>query len=181
VARMVIDEVAEIGIATESLSDYHELVTLPCYEWQHVLVLPLAHPMARKERIHLEDLAAEPLITYHPSFTGRTRIDTAFAHKKLEPRIALEAIDSDVIKTYVRLGLGIGIVAEMAVRDDGSNADLAVRPLGNLFGANLARVAFKRGAYLRNFVYKFAELLSDRLDRNLIAKAMTGHGNDYEL
>jgi LysR family transcriptional regulator, cys regulon transcriptional activator len=181
VARMVLDEVAEIGIATESLSDYPELVTLPCYEWQHVLVLPQSHPMARKERIHLEDLAAEPLITYHPSFTGRTRIDTAFAHKKLEPRIALEAIDSDVIKTYVRLGLGIGIVAEMAVRDDGSNADLVVRPLGNLFGANLARVAFKRGAYLRNFVYKFAELLSDRLDRNLIAKAMSGHGNDYEL
>src|SRR6185369_13941537 len=179
VARMVIDEVAEIGIATESLSDYQELVTLPCYEWQHVLVLP--HALARKERINLEDLAAEPLITYHPSFTGRTRIDSAFAHKKLQPRIALEAIDSDVIKTYVRLGLGIGIVAEMAVRDDGSNTDLAVRPLGNLFGQNLARVAFKRSAYLRNFIYKFAELLSDRLDRNLIAKAMSGHGNDYEL
>jgi LysR family transcriptional regulator, cys regulon transcriptional activator len=181
VARMVIDEVAEIGIATESLSDYQELVTLPCYEWQHVLVMPLAHPLAKKERITLEDLASEPIITYHPSFTGRTRIDGAFAQRKLQPRIALEAIDSDVIKTYVRLGLGIGIVAEMAVRDDGTNNDLAVRPLGHLFGQNLARVAFKRSAYLRNFVYKFAELLSDRLDRNLIAKAMTGHGNDYEL
>jgi LysR family cys regulon transcriptional activator len=181
VARMVIEEVAEIGIATESLSDYQELVTLPCYEWEHVLVLPQGHPMARKERIALEDIAAEPLVTYHPSFTGRTRIDQAFAHKKLEPRIALEAIDSDVIKTYVRLGLGIGIVAEMAVRDDGNNNDLIVRPLGNLFGKNLARVAFKRGAYLRNFVYRFAELLSDRLDRNLIAKAMAGHGADYEL
>jgi LysR family cys regulon transcriptional activator len=181
VARMVLDEVAEIGIATESLSDYPELVTLPCYEWQHVLVLPQGHPLARKERITLEDIAAEPLVTYHPSFTGRTRIDTAFAQRKLTPTIALEAIDSDVIKTYVRLGLGIGIVAEMAVRDDGSNNDLAVRPLGNLFGHNLARVAFKRGAYLRNFVFRFAELLSDRLDRNLIAKAMSGHGNDYEL
>jgi len=181
VARMVIDEVAEIGIATESLSDYQELVTLPCYEWQHMLVLPLDHLLAKKDRIHLEDLAAEPLITYHPSFTGRTRIDTAFAHKKLTPRIALEAIDSDVIKTYVRLGLGIGIVAEMAVRDDGSNTDLAVRPLGHLFGQNLARVAFKRSAYLRNFVFKFAELLSDRLDRNLIAKAMSGQHTDYDL
>jgi LysR family transcriptional regulator, cys regulon transcriptional activator len=183
VARMVIDEVAEIGIATESLSAYPELVTLPCYEWQHVLVLPPAHPLARKERITLEDIAAEPLVTYHPSFTGRTRIDAAFAQKKLQPRIALEAIDSDVIKTYVRLGLGVGIVAEMAVRDDGAggNADLAVRPLGHLFGQNLARVAFKRGAYLRNFVYRFAELLSDRLDRNLIAKAMAGHGTDFDL
>jgi LysR family cys regulon transcriptional activator len=181
VARMVLDELAEIGIATESLSEYPDLVTLPCYEWQHMLVLPQAHPLARKERITLEDLAAEPLVTYHPSFTGRTRIDMAFAQRKLQPRIALEAIDSDVIKTYVRLGLGIGIVAEMAVRDDGSNNDLAVRPMGQLFGHNLARVAFKRGAYLRNFVYRFAELLSDRLDRNLIAKAMSGHGNDYEL
>jgi len=183
VARMVLDEVAEIGIATESLSDYPDIVTLPCYEWQHVLVLPQGHPLAKKERITLEDIAAEPLVTYHPSFTGRTRIDTAFAQKKLQPRIVLEAIDSDVIKTYVRLGLGIGIVAEMAVRDDANNgnSDLAVRPLGHLLGSNLARVAFKRGAYLRNFVFRFAELLSDRLDRNLIAKAMTGHGNDYEL
>lgn len=181
VARMVLDEIAEIGIATESLADYPELVTLPCYEWQHVLVLPQGHPFAKKERISLEDIAAEPLVTYHPSFTGRTRIDSAFAQRKLAPRIALEAIDSDVIKTYVRLGLGIGIVAEMAVRDDGTNTDLAVRPLGSLFGHNLARVAFKRGAYLRNFVFRFAELLSDRLDRNLIAKAMSGHGNDYEL
>jgi LysR family cys regulon transcriptional activator len=181
VARMLIDEVAEIGIATESLSDYQELVTLPCYEWQHVLVMPQGHPLAAKERVTLEDLAAEPIITYHPSFTGRTRIDSAFAQRKLQPRIALEAIDSDVIKTYVRLGLGVGIVAEMAVRDEGQNADLAVRPLGALLGQNIARVAFKRGAYLRNFVYRFAELLSDRLDRNLIARAMSGHPNDYEL
>jgi LysR family cys regulon transcriptional activator len=183
VARMVLDEIAEIGIATESLSDYPDLVTMPCYEWQHVLVLPEAHALAKKERLTLEDIASEPLVTYHPSFTGRTRIDAAFAQKKLQPRIALEAIDSDVIKTYVRLGLGIGIVAEMAVRDDlgSTNGDLAVRPVGHLFGHNLARVAFKRGAYLRNFVFRFAELLSDRLDRNLIAKAMTGQANDYEL
>lgn len=181
VARMVMEEVAEVGIATESLADYPGLVTLPCYEWQHMLVMSVGHPLAAKERISLEDLAGEPIITYHPSFTGRTRIDAAFATKKLQPRIALEAIDSDVIKTYVRLGLGVGIVAEMAVRDDPANADLSVRPLGHLFGQNVARVAFKRSAYLRNFVYKFAELLSDRLDRNLIAKAMTGHVNDYEL
>ena len=180
VARMVLDEVAEIGMATESLADYGDLVTLPCYEWQHVLVLPPEHPLVQKERLSLEDIANEPLITYHPSFTGRTRIDQAFAAKKLQPRIALEAIDSDVIKTYVRLGLGVGIVAEMAVRDD-PIGDLAVRPMGHLFGQNVARVAFKRGAYLRNFVYKFAELLSDRLSRELIAKALSGHVNDYEL
>ena len=182
VARMVIDEVAEIGIATESLSDYQELVTLPCYEWQHVLVLPLAHPLAKKERITPgrpgRRAASSPTTRPSPAAPASTMPSRS---ESWTPRIALEAIDSDVIKTYVRLGLGIGIVAEMAVRDDGSNSDLAVRPLGTLFGQNVARVAFKRSAYLRNFVYKFAELLSDRLDRNLIAKAMTGHVNDYEL
>ncbi len=188
VARMLIDDVAEIGIATESLANYSELVTLPCYEWQHVLVLPTDHPLAQKERVTLEEVAAEPLITYHPSFTGRTKIDQAFAARKLEPRISLEAIDSDVIKTYVRLGLGIGIAAEMAVTDvvedmekNDSKGGLVVRPAGYLFGQNITRVAFKRSAYLRNFVYTFAELLSSRLDRVLIAKAMEGHANDYEL
>ena len=180
VAKMLLDDTAEIGIATESLSDYEELVTLPCYEWQHVLVLPLDHPLASKSHISLEDIASEPLITYHPSFTGRSRIDQAFAAKKITPRIALEAIDSDVIKTYVRLGLGIGIVAEMAVQDDPVK-DLAVRPLGQLLGMNVARVAFKRGAYLRQFVYQFAEMLSDRLTAPLISRAMTGHVTDYEL
>jgi LysR family transcriptional regulator, cys regulon transcriptional activator len=180
VARMVIDEVAEIGMATESLADYPDLVTLPCYEWQHVLVMPSAHPLAQKERIGLDDIAHESLVTYHPSFTGRGKIDQAFAARKLQPRIVLEAIDSDVIKTYVRLGLGVGIVAEMAMRDD-PLSDLVVRPLGHLFGQSVARVAFKRGAYLRNFVFKFAELLSDRLNRELISRAMTGHVNDYEL
>ncbi len=180
VAQMVLDEVAEIGIATESLSDYPDLVTLPCYEWEHVLVIPKTHPLAAKSRITLEDLAAEPIITYHPSFTGRTRIDKAFAAKHLTPRIALEAIDSDVIKTYVRLGMGVGIVAEMAVRDS-TDDDLLVRPGAQLFGKNTARIAFKRSAYLRNFVYDFATLLSDRLDRNLILKALEGHANDYDL
>ena len=180
VARMVIDEVAEIGIATESLVEYPELVTLPCYEWQHVLVMPHGHPLAQKERIGLDDIAHEPLITYHPSFTGRTKIDHAFSTRKLQPRVVLEAIDSDVIKTYVRLGLGLGIVAEMAVQGE-ADPDLALRPLGQLLGHNVARVAFKRGAYLRNFVYRFAELLSDRLSRELVMRAMTGQVNDYEL
>ena len=181
VARMLIDEVAEIGIATESLAQYDELVTLPCYEWQHMLVMPADHPLARQKSITLEELAGQPLITYHPSFTGRTKIDEAFAAKRLHPRIALEAIDSDVIKTYVRLGLGVGIVAEMALRDDGTNTDLVTLPAGQLFGMNVARVAFKRSAYLRNFVYKFAELVSDKLTRELITKAMTGRINDYEV
>jgi LysR family cys regulon transcriptional activator len=181
VAQMLMTDVAEIGIATESLSQYEDLVTLPCYEWQHVLVLPFGHPLLDKERVNLEDLSKVPLITYHPSFTGRTRIDRAFASRQLTPNIVLEAIDSDVIKTYVKLGMGVGIVAEMAMTGEEKSPELVARPAGDLFGQNIARVAFKRGVYLRHFVLRFAELLSDRLSSDLIQKAMSGTPDDYNL
>ncbi len=174
VAQMVIDEVADIGIATESISDFEGLITLPCYEWQHAIVMPSGHPLAQAETLTLEDLALQPLVSYHPSFSGRTRVDQAFAAGNLKPTIVLEAIDADVIKTYVRLGLGIGILAETAVRDDPPGGDLVWRPVGHLFGQNVTRVAFKRGAYLRNFVFAFAEMLADRLSRAAILQAMGG-------
>ena len=104
VARMVLEEVADVGLATESLHDVEGLVSLPCYEWQHALVMPVGHPLATLERVSLEDLAQHPLVSYHPSFSGRTRVDQAFATRGLAPDIVLEAIDADVIKTYVRLG-----------------------------------------------------------------------------
>jgi LysR family cys regulon transcriptional activator len=176
VAQMVLDETADIGLATESLSDFPELVTLPCYEWQHVVVMPANHPLALVPRLTLEQIAAEPLISYHPSFTGRKRIDQAFAQRGLSPNVVLEAIDADVIKTYTRLGLGLGLVAEMAVKDDPGmgmpGSELVWRPVGHLFGPNMARLAFKRGAYLRQFVLTFAELISDRLNKALILQAM---------
>lgn len=182
VAQMLIDEVAEVGLATESLEGFDALVSLPCYEWHHVAVMPANHPLARSERLTLDQLVLEPLITYHPSFTGRTRIDEAFVARRLKPNVVLEAIDSDVIKTYVRLGLGVGIVAEMAVRDDPPGGDLVSRPVGHLFGRNVARIAFKRGAYLRSFVYAFAEMVSPRLGRPLLDKAIAGQAqDDYQL
>jgi LysR family transcriptional regulator, cys regulon transcriptional activator len=190
VAQMVLDETADIGLATESLSDFPELVTLPCYEWQHVVVMPATHPLTQVPRLTLEQLAAEPLISYHPSFTGRKRIDSAFAQRGLTPNVVLEAIDADVIKTYTRLGLGIGLVAEMAVKDDPTmstpGSELVWRPVGHLFGPNMARLAFKRGAYLRQFVLAFAELISDRLTKALIMQAMQSPANsqsegDYGL
>ena len=181
VARMLLDDVAEIGLATEALATHDELITLPCYEWQHVLVVPAGHPLAAVERPTLEQMAAQPLVLYHPTVTGRTRIDQAFARARLKPTVALEAIDSDVIKTYVRLGLGVGIVSEVAVRGEPTPGELAWRPLGHLFGANITRVAFKRGAYLRHFVHAFATMLSPHLSAALIARAMSGGGSDYEL
>jgi len=181
VARMLLDDVAEIGIATEALATHEGLVTLPCYEWQHVLVVPSTHPLAAVERPTLEQLAAEPLVLYHPTVTGRTRIDQAFARAHLSPRVALEAIDSDVIITYVRLGLGIGIVAESAMAGEPAGNDLVARPLGHLIGSNITRVAFKRGAWLRRYVIAFAEMLSPRLSPALIERAMQGDGTDFSL
>ena len=181
VVQMLLDGTADIGLATESLSEPEDLVSLPCYEWEHVIVMRADDPLAAFEKITLEQLAGETLISYHPSFTGRRRIDAAFAQRRLKPNIALEAIDSDVIKTYVKAGLGVGIVAEMAVRDDPPGGELVSRPAGYLFGRNVTRVAFRRGAYLRSYVLTFAELLSDRLSRSLIQRVLAGEGENYEL
>jgi len=184
VARMLLDDVAEIGLATEALLDVPQLVSLPCHQWQHVLVVPAEHPLAQVERVTLEQLASQPLVTYHPTFSGRTRIDQAFAKARLTPNLAMEAIDADVIKTYVRLGMGVGLVAEMAMREQPADDGLVTRPVGHLFGTNTTRVAFKRGAYLRHFVFAFAQLLSDRLSRPLIERAMRAEDSSaasYEL
>ncbi len=181
VARMLLNDVADIGLATEMLTEVDGLVSLPCYEWQHVIVVPPGHPLAQVERPTLEQLAAEPLITYHRTFSGRSKLDAAFERARLTPVIALEAIDADVIKTYVRLGMGVGVVAEVAVRDDPAGGDLVSRPVGHLFGRNTTRVAFKRGAYLRQFVFSFAEMLSDRLTRPLLERALSGTPQSYDL
>ena len=179
VAESLLSETVVIGLATESLAEYPDLVTLPSYNVQHVPVLPEKHAVAHQEPVTLEDLAKLPLVTYHPAFTGRTKIDTAFSQRRLQPNVVLEAIDSDVIITYVKHGLGIGIVAEMAMQD--APAGLVSRPLGHLFGSNVTRVAFKRGVFMRNYVYDFAESLSDRLPRALVLKALSGHYEDYGL
>jgi LysR family cys regulon transcriptional activator len=171
-AHMVMNEEADVAIATESLADYADLVTLACYDWQHVLVMPPGHPLSMKKKpIALKDLSAYPLVTYHPSFTGRQKIDHAFQVQGLSPNIALEAIDSDVIKTYVRIGMGVGIIAEMAVQPQ-FDSDLVIRPASHIFGKNVARVAFRRGAYLRQFVLEFAQLLSPMLSEKSILEAM---------
>ena len=181
VARMLIDETAVMGLATEALDRHEELLTLPCYEWQHVVVVPIGHPLAATERLTLEELARHPLVSYHPSVTGRSRIDAAFERAGLRPTVALEALDSDVIKTYTRVGLGVGIVAEMAVRDDPPDNGLVAMPAGHLFGTNVSRIAFRKGVYLRQFVLSFASSLSDRLSPALIRRLMAGDSTDHDL
>jgi LysR family transcriptional regulator, cys regulon transcriptional activator len=181
VAQMLLDDTAAIGLATESLSQQDGLVTLPCYEWQHVVVVPVGHPLCECKPLRLDDLAAFPLVTYHPTVTGRSRLDEAFARAKISPEIALEALDSDVIKTYIRVGLGVGIVAEMAMREPKADADLVALPAGHLFGQSISRVAFRRGTWLRSFEISFALLLSSRLTEQLIRRAMQGQPDDYTL
>jgi len=174
VGQMLLDHSADVGLATESLSSFDGLVTLPCYEWQHVIVVPEGHALARgPAKLTLKALAAHPLVSYQPAFAGRRRVDEAFAAAGITPRVALEAIDSDVIKTYVRSGLGVGVVAEMAVREPGALDGLVSRPAGHLFGTNTTRVAFRRGVFLRHYVHTLVNLLAPALTSEVIDAAMS--------
>ena len=167
---------ADIGIATESLARATDLLSFPCYTWNHVVVTPKIHPLVNTKRITLEDLARYPIVTYEVIFTGRPHIDEAFARAGLQPDIVLTALDSDVIKTYVREGLGIGIIAAMAydVRTDG---DLHAIDASHLFSSNVTRLAIRRGIELRSYVYDFIELFAPTLTRTTIAQALRAKTN----
>jgi LysR family cys regulon transcriptional activator len=180
VAEMVMHDQADIAVATEAIASYKELVSLPCFQWHHVAVMPDDHPLLQRKQLSLEDLAQYPLITYDNAFAGRTKINQAFSLRGLSPDIVLEAIDADVIKTYVELGLGVGIMADIAFNGE-RDRHLRAMPVGHLFGSNLTRVALKQGAYLRSYVYTLVELLSPTLNRKLIEQALKGEHESYEL
>ncbi|AZQ52015.1 MULTISPECIES: CysB family HTH-type transcriptional regulator [Burkholderia] len=180
VAEMVIHDQADLAIATEAISDYKELVSLPCFQWHHAAVVPADHPLLERKPVTLDDLAQYPLITYDDAFAGRKKINHAFALRGLSPDIVLEAIDADVIKTYVELGLGVGIMADIAFNPE-RDRGLRLIPVGHLFGSNVTRVALKQGAYLRSYVYTLVELLSPTLNRKLIEQALKGESESYEL
>ena len=169
-ARMVIRGEADIAIATEALAHFPELVALPAYDWHHCVVVPVGHPLAKVKALTLAALARYPIVTYSPEFTGRSRINDAFAQAGLTIDVVLTAIDSDVIKTYVELGLGIGIIAAMAFNP---RRDTGLRALdaGQLFGTHTTRVAVKRGAYLRDYAYRFIELFAPKLTQRAIEQA----------
>lgn len=179
IADMVLHDQADIAIATEGISRDRGLVSLPGYQWQHVVVTPPDHPLLERKHLTLEDLMAYPLITYDPNFAGRPKIDKAFELRQLQPDIVLEAVDADVIKTYVEIGLGVGIVAGVAF-DPERDRNLRTIPVGHLFGMNVSRVAVKQGAYLRSYIYTFIELLAPSLNRKMVEAAMRG-GENYEL
>ena len=172
IAAWVASGKADIGIATEGLSAFPDLVSFPCYRWSHVIVAPEGHPIfASGSPLRLEDLAEHPLITYDQGFTGRSHIDAAFLEAGLAPDIVLTAMDSDVIKQYVSLGMGVGIVASMAF-DHGRDKGLRAIEASHLFAQNVTRLAVRRGAYLRSYAFHFIERFAQGYTRADIEKAI---------
>lgn len=171
VAQILRDEVAEVGVSTESFDEYEDLVALPYYEWQYMLAVRPEHPLAKKEKITLQDLVSYPLITYNTCYSGRFEMNQVFNDNALKPNIVFDAIDSDVILIYVEKGFGMGIVAEMAL-ETAEKKNLVMRPLNQLFGLNMTKIVFKRGTYLRKPTFIFVELLAPNLTRDVILKAI---------
>lgn len=182
IAQQVLSGEADLGVATEALSEYPGLVALPCYRWTHVVVVPLRHPLAQEaaagQALTLQRLAAFPLITYEPGYTGRGHIDDAFRQAQLQAHVVLQAMDADVIKTYVELGIGVGVIASVAF-DETRDVGLTALDARHLFATNTTRVALRRGTYLRGYVYDFIETFAPTLTRQVVQQALaTEPGQD---
>ena len=163
---------ADFCIATEAIGTFEELVMLPCYAWNRCVVAPPDHPILRHKTLTLEAIAQYPVITYDFAFTGRSQINQAFATRGLKPNVVLTAIDSDVIKTYVALGLGIGILAQMAY-DPASDTNLRALDASHLFESSTTRIGLRRHYYLRTYVYDFIELFAPHLTRGEVDSAIS--------
>jgi LysR family cys regulon transcriptional activator len=170
----------DVGIATEALSDYPDLVALPCHRWNRGVLVPRGHPLAAIRPLTLEALAKYPIVTYDSTFTGRSAINAAFGARGLEPNVVLTALDSDVIKTYVELGMGIGIVAQMAY-DRARDSGFELLDAGHLFAASMTRLALRKGVFLRGFVYEFIALFAGQYTRAAVDAALTGAAPADEL
>ena len=186
-ADMVLRGEADCAIATEAIADVDGLVTVPCFNWEHAVIVPHGHPLLAATGDHalsLEGLARYPLVTYDAAFAGRKRIDEAFAMRRIVADVVLAAIDADVIKTYVEAGLGVGIVANIAY-DAERDAGLVAIPAGHLFGTQITHLAVKRDATLRGYVYDFIERVAPTVDRVMIERLVRGEahdtGGDYQL
>jgi len=181
ICQMVLAGEADLAIATESIAEYPELVSLPCYQWNRCVVVPPGHALLKVKPLTLEAIAQFPVVTYDFAFAGRSLINKAFEKRGLAPNVVLTALDSDVIKTYVELGLGIGIVAQMGF-DPKRDRGLHALDAGHLFESSTTRLGIKRGAWLRGYAYDFIELFAPRLSRGMVEKTvMEKAGSAYEL
>jgi len=181
VSEMVLNGEADVAIATELIPDDPDLVTLPCQQWNRCVVAVPRHPILQESPLTLEAIARYPLITYDDAFTGRSKINKAFLGRGLKPNVVLTALDSDVIKTYVAMDLGIGILARMAW-DPAEDRRLGMIDASHLFESSTTRLGLRRNAFLRGYVYAFIELFAPQLTRRMVDAALSGAGaDDYEL
>jgi LysR family transcriptional regulator, cys regulon transcriptional activator len=171
IASILLDGEIDIGIATDTLDDNPKLITFPFRSWEHAVIVPKGHKLERVERLTLEAVAEWPIVTYDKGLTGRTRIDDAFATAGLAPQVAISALDADVIKAYVELGLGIGIIASLAF-DAKRDAGLRKLDCSHLFAKSTSRLAVRRGRYLRRYVYGFIALCSPDLTEKVVRAAL---------
>ena len=174
ICEMTVDGTADFAIATEALELFSDMVMMPCYRWNRCVIVPTAHPLTKVGPLTLEALAEYPLVTYVFGFTGRSKLDEAFSNRGLSPKVVFTAADADVLKTYVRLGLGVGIVAKMAV-DPQLDDDLVMLDASHLFEASVTKIGFRRGTFLRGFMYAFIEAFAPHLTRERVDQALHCH------
>lgn len=177
ISQMAAEGSVDFAIATEALELYSDLLMMPCYRWNRCILVPSDHPLTQLPRISIEAVAEYPLVTYVFGFTGRSRLDEAFNDRGLTPRVVFTATDADVIKTYVRLGLGIGIVAHMAYDPD-EDTDLVAIDAGHLFKPSVTSIGFRRGTYLRGFMYEFIHQFAPHLTREVVEQACDIHSRE---
>jgi LysR family cys regulon transcriptional activator len=179
ISEMAADGSVDFAIATEALDLFSDLIMLPCYRWNRSVLVKRDHPLAQLSNLTLEDVAKHPIVTYVFGFTGRSKLDEAFMQRGLAPRVVFTAADADVIKTYVRLGLGIGIVAKMAYNPE-IDQDLVALDASHLFGESVTKIGFRRGTFLRGFMYEFIEALAPHLNKEIVDEAF-GCSSKVEL
>jgi LysR family cys regulon transcriptional activator len=179
-AHMVLAGEADLAIATEALDEYPDLVTLPCYRWHHCVVVPEGHALADVKPLTLEAIAGYPIVTYDPTFAGRNSVDRTFAARGLAPEIVLTALDSDVIKSYVSLGLGVGIISARAFRQ-GKDEGLVALDCDHLFPTQTTRLAYKRGAYLRNFTVEFIRFFAPHVRGADLKQLEADAGDNFSI
>ena len=174
ISEMAADGSVDFAIATEAMELFSDLIMLPCYRWNRCVLVPKGHPLTQLSQLTLEEVARHPLVTYVFGFTGRSKLDEAFMERGLAPRVVFTAADADVIKTYVRLGLGVGIVAKMAY-DPEEDSDLVALDASDLFSASVTKIGFRRGTFLRGFMYEFIEQFAPHLTKEIVSEAFNRH------
>lgn len=171
IAELAVNRHVDFAIATEALELFDDLIMLPCYRWNRSIVVPEGHPLTKIDELTIESIAEFPIVTYVFGFTGRSQLDHAFQARGLNPKVVFTAVDADVIKTYVRLGLGIGIIASLAFDAD-NDKGLVALDARHLFESSVTKIGFRKGSYLRSYMYDFMEYFAPHLTPQLVRKAL---------